>query len=284
MVAKHILRILLRDIKTTISQLIQQGKARNRLIAAQPSLANAFGQHVLIDEVTTVGAHTYLSSNLTIRESVIGNNVTLGTQVTLRNAVLDSYVALGDNDFIDASRIASYTYLGRDCWITNTTIGKFCSIAQRLSCGAGNHPTHMLSTSPAFYQTYPICGISFSANNAYEGQPATTIGHDVWIGADVFIKSGVKVGNGAIIAAGAMVMKDVAPYAIVGGVPAREIRKRYPEDQIQILEALAWWDLPESEFRELAPIMQTGDVLALQSWKADYDKRSSPPGAGVAPR
>jgi len=126
----------------------------------------------------------------------------------------------------------------------------------------------MLSTSPVFYSHHDICGITFATEELFDGSPTTFIGHDVWVGANVFIKSGVTVGNGAILAAGAVVMKDVAPYAIVGGVPAREIRKRYSEADIATLQQLQWWDWPEADLQAATSLMQQGNVQDLAAWKA----------------
>lgn len=129
----------------------------------------------------------------------------------------------------------------------------------------------MISTSPVFYFEYPVCGTSFSTKDAVEESQTSRVGHDVWIGANVFIKSGINIGNGAIVAAGAVVMKDVAPYAIVGGVPAKEIRKRYTDEDIAILEDIQWWNWPVEYLSEAVLLFQNGDVKALASW---YARRS----------
>ena len=89
------------------------------------------------------------------------------------------------------------------------------------------------------------------------------VGSDVWIGYDAVILSGVRIGDGAIIGARAVVTKDVEPYAIVGGVPARPIRMRYDQETIRALESLRWWDLPAPQVKQLLPLIKRGDVKAL---------------------
>lgn len=89
------------------------------------------------------------------------------------------------------------------------------------------------------------------------------VGNDVWIGYEAVILSGVHIGDGAIVGARAVVTKDVAPYTIVGGVPARPIRRRFDEETIRLLAALRWWDLPPRRLKGLLPILRGGDAGAL---------------------
>ncbi|MFQ6739188.1 MAG: CatB-related O-acetyltransferase [Alphaproteobacteria bacterium] len=129
-----------------------------------------------------------------------------------------------------------------------TVIGNYCSIAGDVIIGAGDHPLSFLSTSPFFYLKF--LGWVDQDQWITKTEPCH-IGNDVWIGDRVFIKAGVKVGNGAVLAAGAVVVKDVPPYAIVGGVPAKIIRYRFTEKQIEDLEKLKWWDLDEEIIKQI---------------------------------
>jgi len=144
-------------------------------------------------------------------------------------------------------------------------IGKFCSIA----CGAkflftsANHTLRSLSTYPfpLFYEAWDTPASEVTA--AWDNRGGIVIGNDVWIGYEAVILSGVHIGDGAIIGTRAVVTKDVEPYTIVGGVPAKPIRKRFSQQVITALEKLAWWDLPPERLRPLLPLIQSGDMEAL---------------------
>lgn len=145
-------------------------------------------------------------------------------------------------------------------------IGKFCSIA----CGAkfiftsANHTLKSLSTYPfpIFFEEWGTPALEVTA--AWDNKGGIWVGNDVWIGYEAVILSGVHIGDGAIIGARAVVTKDVEPYTIVGGVPARPIRKRFDPDTIAKLEALRWWDLPYEGIKQLLPALKSGDVKALE--------------------
>lgn len=144
------------------------------------------------------------------------------------------------------------------------TIGKFCSIADRVEIFlGGNHRVDFVSTFPfgAFPKRWPLAARGHAAYS--QGKGDVSIGHDVWIGSGATIMSGVTIGSGAVIAARALVTKDVPPYTIVGGNPAKPIRLRFDEATIEALLALAWWDLPDSEIAELVPLLQSDRVNEL---------------------
>ncbi len=128
-------------------------------------------------------------------------------------------------------------------------IGKYCSIADCVVLGCGDHPINTLSTSPFQYvynKPEMYGNIIVPKSNIIKREYSETfIGNDVWIGYRAFIKLGVKIGDGAIIGAGAVVTKEVEPYAIVGGVPAKLIKYRFDENIRKQLLELKWWDLPE---------------------------------------
>ena len=145
-------------------------------------------------------------------------------------------------------------------------IGKYCSIA----CGAkfllnsANHTLRSLSTYPfpIFYEAWgtPVSEVS----SAWDNRGDIVIGNDVWIGYEAVILSGVHIGDGAIIGARAVVTRDVEPNTIMGGVPARPIRKRYDEETIQRLLALRWWDFPPEQMRKCLDALEQGDLQALE--------------------
>ncbi len=126
-------------------------------------------------------------------------------------------------------------------------IGKYCSIGSNVTIGLASHLTNTISTSPIFYdcsQPLPFFLTKRALNTKLLIQK-TVIEHDVWIGQGVMIKAGVTIGLGAVIGAGAVVVKDVEPYSIVGGVPARHIKYRFDEEIRELLLDSKWWDLDE---------------------------------------
>lgn len=188
--------------------------------------------------------------------------------VFLKNVVKDPNIAVGDytfyNDFVnDPTRFEKnnvlYHYpVNREKLI----IGKFCFIA----CGAkfiftsANHTLQSLSTYP-----FPILadewGLDWkNVTEAWDNKGDIVIGNDVWIGYEAVIMQGVTIGNGAIIGTRAVVTKDVPPYAIVGGVPAREIRKRYDLKTIAMLQKLGWWNWPYEKIRRHLWEIMSGKV------------------------
>lgn len=168
-------------------------------------------------------------------------------------AKFEGHNYLAENVTFLNSRLGRYSYISDHSFIKNTRIGRFCSIGNEVMTVAGSHPTDRISTHPAFYAKETQVGPGFVSENSYDEfqyldkqeKISVEIGHDVWIGARVIILEHVKIGNGAIVAAGAVVTKDVPPYAIVGGVPAKVIRYRFEEERIRGLQESAWWDKDE---------------------------------------
>lgn len=143
------------------------------------------------------------------------------------------------------SSIGRYSYIGINSWIVNAEVGQFCSIATDVNIGLAEHTIDYLSTSPIFTEKINGTGYSWVKQNLINPTPRTYIGNDVWIGYRALIKSGIKIGNGAIVGAGAVVTKNIPPYAIVAGVPAKIIRYRYSQKVIDRLGKLNWWEMDE---------------------------------------
>ena len=144
-------------------------------------------------------------------------------------------------------------------------MGKSCSIAcgAKFLFNAANHAMGSLSTYPfpIFYDEWEH---GLWADKAWDNKGDIVVGNDVWIGFEAVIPAGVTIGDGAIVGARAVVTKDVPPYTIVGGVPARPIRKRFSEETIEKLSAMKWWDLPPAEILKRIPYIQSGNVGALE--------------------
>ena len=188
--------------------------------------------------------------------------------VYLRNAIQDPSISVGEftiyNDFVHDPRLFEqnnvlYHYpVNGDRLI----IGKFCSIA----CGAkflfnsANHSLASLSTYPfpIFYEEWGLNIQNVAA--AWDNKGDIVIGNDVWIGYEAVVLAGVTIGDGAVIGARAVVTKDVPPYAVVGGVPARLIRRRFPDDTISALLALRWWDWPADKIKPRLSALQAGQI------------------------
>lgn len=148
------------------------------------------------------------------------------------------------------------SYVAARSRIYHVNMGKYCSIGQEVHCIYGQHPSrNYISTHPAFYSANHS-PISYVEEDTYDesmkmidSKYSISFGNDVWIGDRVSIMEGIRIGDGAIIAAGAVVTKDVPPYAIVGGVPAKLIRMRFEKDDVDFLQQLRWWDKPQDWLR-----------------------------------
>lgn len=137
------------------------------------------------------------------------------------------------------------SYVGENCRLI-ASVGRFCSIAPHVSNNLGVHPVSypFATTSPLFFRSHFFKMKCFAKKKMFiDTLPPLTIGNDCWIGQNVFLKSGITIGDGAVVYAGAVVTKDVPPYAIVAGVPARIIKYRYDDNTIKFLLKLKWWDM-----------------------------------------
>ncbi len=175
----------------------------------------------------------------------------IGERVTLSNCRLDDNVSVGNDGYLHNVSLGSYSFLAMRVTAMNTTVGKFCSIGQGTSICLGSHPTNtFVSSSPVFYSPYQQCGVTFSDGSYYDEMGTVEIGNDVWIGANAVIMDNIKIGDGAVVGAGAVVTKDVPPYAIVVGIPAKILKYRFSEDQIQFLLDFKWWNKSDQWIRE----------------------------------
>lgn len=190
-----------------------------------------------------------------LKDVITGPNITVGDYTIYNDFVNDP------RDFERNNLLYHYPING-----DRLIIGKFCSIA----CGAkflfasGNHSMKSLSTYtfPIFFDEWGLDVKNIC--DAWDNKGDIVIGNDVWIGFEAVIMPGVKIGDGAIIATRAVVTKDVQPYTIVGGVPAKPIRRRFDDETIKKLEAMRWWDWDEEKIRRSIPAIQSGNLAALE--------------------
>lgn len=153
--------------------------------------------------------------------------------------------------FLHNVQLGDYSYIAKNSNISNTTIGKFCSIGPNVCCGLGKHPTNGISTSPMFYSTKCQNGTTLCTEDKYEECQPIIIGNDVFIGANVTILDGVTIADGAIIGAGAVVTNNIPPYAIAVGVPAKIIKYRFSPEKIKDLLNSKWWNVSETKLRQI---------------------------------
>lgn len=190
----------------------------------------------------------YLVNSICVNLRYRHNNVRVALNSRIKPGTsFGKNIRIGEKTWIKGS-IGSYSYIGRDCRIS-AYIGNFCSIAPGVKTVEGTHSIEYLSTSPAFLSDKKQCGYSFTGHTICdeelladkENGVSVRIGNDVWIGEDVMIKGGVSIGDGAVIAMGAVVTKDVEPFTVVGGVPAKIIEVRFSEEKIKECLQEKWW-------------------------------------------
>lgn len=189
--------------------------------------------------------------------------VTLDRQVTNPNIVVGrhSYYSgyYHGHSFDDCAR-----YLLPDDGVDKLIIGSFCSIgsgAAFIMAGNQGHRNDWISTFPFFWMPEVPCFTG--AQNGFVPAGDTVIGNDVWIGAEAIIMPGITIGDGAVIGTRALVTKDVEPYAIVGGNPAKEIRKRFDDTDVAMLLDMRWWDWTDDKLEEAMRLLTSGDVATL---------------------
>lgn len=161
-----------------------------------------------------------------------------------------NYNRIYDGASLNKVTLSDFTYIGKNTSIVSSKVGKFCSIGPEVIIGLGTHPVRdFVSSHPVFYSTLAQSGITFADKDYFTEYNEIIIGNDVWIGARAILLGGITIGDGAIIAAGSVVTRDVGPYEIVGGIPAKVIGTRFSPEIISKLLKTRWWDRELKEIR-----------------------------------
>jgi phosphonate metabolism protein (transferase hexapeptide repeat family) len=201
------------------------------------------------------------------KEKKLGENPTVHPTATVRKSKLGSWTDIGPGVVISESEVGDYTYFAGDASVIYSKVGKYCSIASHVRLNPGNHPSWRVMQH---HCTYRRVRYGFDTKNDDEffnwrKEDNVEIGHDVWLGHGVLVMAGVKIGTGSVIGSGSVVTKDIAPYSIAVGVPARVIRKRFNDQTIEKLLKSEWWDWDRKTLEE-----RFRDFLDLESFLNKY--------------
>ena len=190
-----------------------------------------------------------LIKNILSIPSRMFNHISILT--VLQDNEIDKTAAICSGVKFYRGKIGKYSYIGNNSFVIDTTIGSFTSIAPDCYIGGTSHPIEWVSSSPVFHKWENILKKNFATHD-YEIFQKTTIGNDVWIGNKVLIKAGVNIADGAVIGMGSIVTKDIGPYEIWAGNPAKLIRKRFDDETIQKLIRIKWWNWEDELIKNYA--------------------------------
>jgi len=200
-----------------------------------------------------MGENLKLYDGVVLDNSEFADCVSIGQDSYIRNSKLDFHVQINRRNIIENASVGCYSYTGANTILKEITIGKFCSLSWNISATGNKHEYTHLSAHP-----FPLLSsFGFVENDAEHKKSLINIGNDVWIGANACILPGVTVHDGAVVGAGAVVTKDVPPFAIVAGAPAKIIKFRFSSEQIERLLKIRWWDWPMSLLKENISLFQS---------------------------
>ena len=216
------------------------------------SLAYMFNRKVdssasvsVLSKVTksSIGPGCIIARGSRVLRSTLGEKCEVGRRVNIKGSTLCGFNGVAPRARLKNVSLGVYSYISKETSLVDISIGKFCSIGKGVKNHLGNHPSRVfVSSHPAFYSPNAPTGSFVKDEYFKEFGKNVSIQNDVWIGSGALLMDGVTVGNGAIVGARSVVTKDVPPYAIVGGIPAKIIRYRFDEEEIDFLEKSQWWD------------------------------------------
>lgn len=170
----------------------------------------------------------------------------------IKESKIDATAKIDVGTVIANSTLGKYSYVGEHSSMIHTKVGAFTCISNYCAIGGGTHPIKWVSMSPVFNTSGGIIKKKLGAKE-FEPFSDVIIGNDVWIGSHVLVKSGVTIANGAVVGMGSVVTRDIGPYEIWAGNPARMIRKRFDDTLIEKMQQICWWNLTDEKLEQLAP-------------------------------
>ena len=200
----------------------------------------------------------------------LGEQPHIDSSAIVGSCQIGRWTDIGPGCTVVESTLGDYSYLANDVDIIYTDIGRFCSLASHVRINPGNHPMWRVTQHHLTYRRkqYGFGETDDETFFDWRRDHRCMIGHDVWIGHAATVMAGVKIGTGAVVGAGAVVTRDVGPYTIVGGVPARPIRKRFPDDVAARLQKIAWWDWDRATLET-----RYDDLFDLDTFLKKYDSQ-----------
>jgi hypothetical protein len=193
-----------------------------------------------------------------------GAGPSIHPEAAVRDSHLGPWTQVAARAVVSETCFGAYSYVMQNATIERARVGRFCSLAAHTWVNPGNHPTWRASQHHFQYRAdlYAL-GAREEAFFDWRRAHPVTLGHDVWMGYGAVVLPGVTVGTGAVLAAGAVVTRDVAPYQIVGGIPAKPIGARFPAEVAAALQRIAWWDWPHDTLKAALPDFRQLDVRAF---------------------